>query len=106
MWVACEDSEICGNFMSNVGIQNVFAKFLLVTNVFVIKEMLVWLEISRLPLCAWNSSIFKKVALLWGNILFSDDDELNNLAVGNMCIKMGVMAFIQEKVMVGILLTE
>nr|GFB86574.1 RNA-directed DNA polymerase, eukaryota [Tanacetum cinerariifolium] len=49
-----------------------------------ISLLIVWLEISKLPLCAWNSHVLKKTLAMWGDVLFADEDESNNLAIGKV----------------------
>ncbi|PWA95044.1 hypothetical protein CTI12_AA053730 [Artemisia annua] len=54
VWVACENAKVCGSYC----------------------------EYSKLPLCAWNSCVFKNIATLWGEVLFADEDESNSLSIG------------------------
>lgn len=49
---------------------------------------MIWVEILRLPLCAYNDSYFKKVATIFGDVHFLDDDEDEPTSVGRVCIKM------------------
>ncbi|GKC16200.1 RNA-directed DNA polymerase, eukaryota [Tanacetum coccineum] len=75
-------AEVCGKCTSNMGIQHLFTRFRSISSDFVVNGRLVWLEISKLPLCAWNSRVFKKIAAVWGDVLFADEDEPNSLAIG------------------------
>ncbi|PWA67905.1 hypothetical protein CTI12_AA244900 [Artemisia annua] len=102
VWVACENAKVCGKFTANTGIQQMFKSFRSIPSEFVVNERLVWLEISKLPLCAWNSCVFKKIATLWGEVLFADEDESNSLSIGKVCVKTGNMSAIQEPVSVDI----
>ncbi|GJR99922.1 RNA-directed DNA polymerase, eukaryota [Tanacetum coccineum] len=79
-------AEVCGKFTSNMGIQHLFTRFRSISSDFIVNGRLVWLEISKLSLCAWNSRVFKKIAAMWGDVLFADEDESNSLAIGK-CVK-------------------
>lgn len=98
LWVVVsfEPAKACKNFSSNAGIQNIFCKFRGITKDFVISQRAVWLEILGLPMCAWNPCVFKKIASVWGSVLFSDDDENNCMSTGKVCVLTGIMARIQE----------
>nr|GEY98990.1 RNA-directed DNA polymerase, eukaryota [Tanacetum cinerariifolium]GEZ91664.1 RNA-directed DNA polymerase, eukaryota [Tanacetum cinerariifolium]GFA49714.1 RNA-directed DNA polymerase, eukaryota [Tanacetum cinerariifolium] len=52
-----------------------------------VDERIVWVELDGLPLSAWTSNAFKKVAGIWGDPLFVDADQNENLANGCVCIK-------------------
>ncbi|GKB84662.1 RNA-directed DNA polymerase, eukaryota, reverse transcriptase zinc-binding domain protein [Tanacetum coccineum] len=77
-------AEMCGKFTSNMGIQHLFTRFRSISSNFVVNGRLVWLEISKLPLCAWNSRVFKKIAAVTGDVLFANEDESNSLAIGKV----------------------
>nr|GEX52683.1 RNA-directed DNA polymerase, eukaryota, reverse transcriptase zinc-binding domain protein [Tanacetum cinerariifolium] len=67
-----------------------------VTQMFKPDERMVWIEISGLPLNAWNSKAFKKVAGIWGEPLFVDEDSYDNVAMGRVCIKSKIHGQISE----------
>ncbi|GJV30473.1 RNA-directed DNA polymerase, eukaryota [Tanacetum coccineum] len=102
VWVACENGKVSRKFTTNMGIQQLFKSLRPLSSEFVVNERLVWLEISKLPLCAWNSCVFKKIATLWGEVLFADEDESNSLEIGKVYVKTANMAAIQEPVLVDI----
>ncbi|KAL4562124.1 hypothetical protein LXL04_034318 [Taraxacum kok-saghyz] len=102
VWIACESATVCRKFINNSGIHNVFSKFCDLEKEFVIKERMVLVEILSLPICAWNPCMFKKVAAIWGEVAFSDDNESNCMSVGKVCVKTKVMEFLNEVVVVEI----
>ncbi|KAL4573741.1 hypothetical protein LXL04_020558 [Taraxacum kok-saghyz] len=102
VWVACDSQKGCKQFMNNVGIQSIFSNIKPLQKDFVIQDRLIWLEISALPMCVWNPCVFKKVASLWGVILFSDDEEGNCMSIGKVCIQTSQMDSVQELVHVNI----
>ncbi|KAL4570590.1 hypothetical protein LXL04_026247 [Taraxacum kok-saghyz] len=102
VWVACDSPKICHALMLSVGIQNVFSRFKNIDSEFIVKDRMVWLEIYGLPMCAWNPCVFKRVAALWGEVLFTDDDESNSLASGKVCVRTECLNFINENVVVNI----
>nr|GEZ06585.1 hypothetical protein [Tanacetum cinerariifolium] len=65
-------------------------------------KYIVWIEIGGLPLNAWTSKAFKKIAENWGEPLFVDEDPQENVATGRVCIKTRIQDQISEtcKVMI------
>ncbi|GJX44795.1 RNA-directed DNA polymerase, eukaryota, reverse transcriptase zinc-binding domain protein [Tanacetum coccineum] len=51
---------------------------LTLSNTFTVDERMVWIEIVGLPLQAWTSNAFKKVASIWGEPIFVDEDVNEN----------------------------
>nr|GEX92946.1 RNA-directed DNA polymerase, eukaryota, reverse transcriptase zinc-binding domain protein [Tanacetum cinerariifolium] len=64
---------------------------------FVVGERVIWIEVSGLPLCAWGSSAFKKIANLFGKFNFFDDDVEDSMCMGRACITTKIQSFISEK---------
>nr|GEW98540.1 hypothetical protein [Tanacetum cinerariifolium] len=61
-----------------------------------------WIEVSGLPLCAWGSSAFKKIANLFDKFNFFNDDVEDSMCMGRACITTKIQSFISEKVNVTI----
>ncbi|GJS68656.1 putative RNA-directed DNA polymerase, eukaryota, reverse transcriptase zinc-binding domain protein [Tanacetum coccineum] len=74
----------------------VLVKIHSVSNSFMVDERIVWLEIEGLPLCAWTTKAFKKVANAWGKPVFIDDDPTENMAIGRVCVKTKLKGTISE----------
>lgn len=65
----------------------VCSKFRLVVNRFKIVERFIWIENFGLPYCAWNNVVVKKVAGLWGDVYFLEEDIQDLLVVKRVFIK-------------------
>lgn len=65
--------DLC-SFKQNERVKSSFKEIRPVSKSFVIKEMMVWLEVQGLPLCTWTSVAFKKVAASYGDVMFMDSD--------------------------------
>ncbi|GJU72569.1 RNA-directed DNA polymerase, eukaryota [Tanacetum coccineum] len=61
-----------------------------------VSSLIVWLEITGLPLHAWTTNAFKKVSFVWGEPMFVDEDPNENMATGRVCIKTKVSGVISE----------
>ncbi|GJS43872.1 RNA-directed DNA polymerase, eukaryota [Tanacetum coccineum] len=61
-----------------------------------------WVEISGLPLCAWGSNVFKKVANSVGKFMFFEDDRSTAMSMGRVYITTKQLEFISEVVKVAI----
>nr|GEZ01087.1 cytochrome P450 [Tanacetum cinerariifolium] len=65
----------------------VLAKVQHISKTFKVDERIMWVELDGLPLSAWTSNAFKKVAGIWGDPLFVDAGQNESLANGRVCIK-------------------
>ncbi|GJT13083.1 hypothetical protein Tco_0860125 [Tanacetum coccineum] len=57
---------------------------------------MVWVEISGLPLCAWGSNAFKKVASSVGKFMFFEKDETGAMSLGRVSIATKHKKFISK----------
>ncbi|GJU13228.1 RNA-directed DNA polymerase, eukaryota, reverse transcriptase zinc-binding domain protein [Tanacetum coccineum] len=69
---------------------------------FYVDERMVWVEISGLPLCAWGSNAFKKVASSVGKFMFFEKDETGAMSLGRVSIATKHKKFISETTKVSI----
>ncbi|GJZ14264.1 RNA-directed DNA polymerase, eukaryota [Tanacetum coccineum] len=59
-----------------------FTQRKLVSHNFIPDERMIWIEIDGLPLNAWTTNAFKKIAGNWGETVFVDEDADENIANG------------------------
>ncbi|GJX29711.1 hypothetical protein Tco_0237790 [Tanacetum coccineum] len=68
----------------------------------VVDERIIWIEISGLPLCAWGSNAYKKIACSFGKFLFFEKEDSSALSSGRVCISSKSHGLISENVQVEI----
>ncbi|GKD55956.1 RNA-directed DNA polymerase, eukaryota [Tanacetum coccineum] len=61
-----------------------FTQRKLVSHNFIPDERMIWIEIDGLPLNAWTTNAFKKIAGNWGETVFVDEDADENIANGRI----------------------
>ncbi|GJZ12620.1 hypothetical protein Tco_0547850 [Tanacetum coccineum] len=69
---------------------------------FKIEERILWIEVSGLPLCAWGSMAYKKIASSFRKFLFFEKEESTPLSSGRLCISTKSHPLIPETVQVDI----
>nr|GEV25621.1 RNA-directed DNA polymerase, eukaryota, reverse transcriptase zinc-binding domain protein [Tanacetum cinerariifolium] len=79
IWILFQSTNARNAFQENETLKNLSQAFKTVTPSFIVDERLVWIEISGLPLCAWGSAAFKKVASMFGKFLFFETDQSTSI---------------------------
>ncbi|GJU67855.1 RNA-directed DNA polymerase, eukaryota [Tanacetum coccineum] len=96
LWIEFDSPEACQKLQSIKDMSWYFTLLKHITQSFVIDERVVWIEIGGLPLNAWTSKAFKKIACSWGVPLFVDEDPSENAVIGRVCIKTKIQGQINE----------
>ncbi|GJW57768.1 ulp1 protease family, C-terminal catalytic domain-containing protein [Tanacetum coccineum] len=102
LWLHFQNVESCSAFKNNSTLKSLFTTIKPVSKNFHVDERMVWVEISRLPLCAWGSNAFKKVVTSVGKLMFFEDDHSAAMSLCRVCIATTQMKFIFEMVKVDI----
>ncbi|GJW79943.1 RNA-directed DNA polymerase, eukaryota, reverse transcriptase zinc-binding domain protein [Tanacetum coccineum] len=89
-------------FQVNECMKSISQSFKTVAPSFKVDERLVRIEISGLPLCAWGSTAFKKVASMFGKFLFFENEQTTSICTGRVCIATKCHQLISEKIQVEI----
>ncbi|GKD65486.1 RNA-directed DNA polymerase, eukaryota, reverse transcriptase zinc-binding domain protein [Tanacetum coccineum] len=100
LWIQFQDATSCNAFRNNVAMKNVFSGIKIMTQNFVVDERMIWIEISGLPLCAWGSNAYKKVANVVGKLMFFEIDQDSSLGISRVCIATKQKNSISETVQV------
>ncbi|GKA14061.1 RNA-directed DNA polymerase, eukaryota, reverse transcriptase zinc-binding domain protein [Tanacetum coccineum] len=96
LWIEFDSTESCQKLQSNKDMSWYFTQMKHVTQSFKVDERVVWIEIGGLPLNAWTTKAYKKIACIWGEPLFVDEDPHDNVAMGRVCIRTKIQGHITE----------
>ncbi|GJT27996.1 hypothetical protein Tco_0908271 [Tanacetum coccineum] len=86
IWIKFSSSSSCSKFQENSTMKNLYSSIKTPLPSFKVAELMIWIEISGLPLCAWGLNAFKKVASLFGKFRFSKDEESTAMSSRRVCI--------------------
>ncbi|GJV12046.1 RNA-directed DNA polymerase, eukaryota, reverse transcriptase zinc-binding domain protein [Tanacetum coccineum] len=100
LWLHFQNVETCNTFKNNNNLKSFFSLIKPVSKNFYVDERMVWVEISGLPLCAWGSNAFKKVASSVGRFMFFENDNSEAMSLGRVCVATRQKSFISEGVQV------
>ncbi|PWA77401.1 DUF4283 domain protein [Artemisia annua] len=96
LWIEFDSPEACSKFQNNKEMSWYFTSLKHINKFFVADERVIWIEIGGLPLNAWTSKAFKKIALNWGEPLFVDEEPSENNSIGRVCIKTRIHSQVNE----------
>ncbi|GJS04512.1 hypothetical protein Tco_1476122 [Tanacetum coccineum] len=84
LWIEFSSDESRLKFQKNTEMELYFTQRKLVSHNFIPDERMIWIEIDGLPLNAWTTNAFKKIAGNWGETVFVDEDADENIANGRI----------------------
>ncbi|GJR27799.1 RNA-directed DNA polymerase, eukaryota [Tanacetum coccineum] len=102
LWIEFSSDESRLKFQKNTEMELYFTQRKLVSHNFIPDERMIWIEIDGLPLNAWTTNAFKKIAGNWGETVFVDEDADENIANGRVCIKTKIKTHIMDSCLVSI----
>nr|GEZ53953.1 RNA-directed DNA polymerase, eukaryota, nucleotide-binding alpha-beta plait domain protein [Tanacetum cinerariifolium] len=102
IWLQFSSSSSCSKFQDNAALKSYYSIIKFASPSFKVDERMIWIEISELPLCAWGSNAFKKVACLFGKFMFFEVDESTAMSSRRVCISTKSHNMISETINVEI----
>ncbi|GKA80842.1 hypothetical protein Tco_0787534 [Tanacetum coccineum] len=102
IWIQFPSSMSCSKFQENESLKRLYSIKRAPMPNFKIDERILWIEVSGLPLCAWGSMAYKKIASSFGKFLFFEKEESTALSSGRLCISTKSHQLISETVQVDI----
>lgn len=100
LWLHFKSVDACNAFKQNVYLNSLYSVIKPISKNFIVDERFVWVEITGLPLCAWGSNGFKKVASSFGKFLFFENERSTAMCLGRVCLATRHMRFISEEITV------
>nr|GEU44714.1 RNA-directed DNA polymerase, eukaryota, nucleotide-binding alpha-beta plait domain protein [Tanacetum cinerariifolium] len=98
LWVLIQlDSSVSKEkYLKHVGVGLWFSSLKHDCNSFISYERIVWLSLEGLPVSAWTTNMFSKVALMWGDLVVWEDPEIYSLSCKHLCLKKNIGTIINE----------
>ncbi|GJY58579.1 RNA-directed DNA polymerase, eukaryota [Tanacetum coccineum] len=88
------------NFQTNASLKSIYSCIKTATPSFKVDECMIWIEIRGLPLCAWGSNAYKKVADMFGKFMFFECEKPTKISSGRICISTKSHNIVSERVLV------
>ena len=100
VWIEFDNRNACTRFKHREDLLKLFHIIQNVSRQFVVDDKIVWVEISGMPLGAWGKEAFKKVASVWGEVVFMDNSERAGICNGRVCLRVDSRKIIQGRSMI------
>ncbi|GJZ14930.1 hypothetical protein Tco_0550607 [Tanacetum coccineum] len=97
-WITFPNASACAAFKQNDSLKCIFQTIRPMSKNFVVDERMIWIKIIGLPLRAWGSADYKKVAGLFGKFRFFEVDHESTVGSGKLCISTKQSTKISETV--------
>ncbi|GJV89971.1 hypothetical protein Tco_1533909 [Tanacetum coccineum] len=92
-------SSSADNFQINASIKSTYSCIKTATSSFTLDELMIWIDVCGLSLCALESNAYKKVADRFGKFMFFEAKESMEMSSGRICISTKSHNFVSEKVL-------
>ncbi|GJR36521.1 RNA-directed DNA polymerase, eukaryota, reverse transcriptase zinc-binding domain protein [Tanacetum coccineum] len=102
IWIQFPSTSTCSKFQENEILKKLYSVKRAPSSNFTVDERILWIKISGLPLCAWGSNAYKKIACSFGIFLFFEKEDSSALSSGRVCISSKSHSLISENVQVEI----
>ncbi|GKA84791.1 RNA-directed DNA polymerase, eukaryota, reverse transcriptase zinc-binding domain protein, partial [Tanacetum coccineum] len=102
IWIQFPSSSACSKFQENESLKKLYSVKRAPSSNFIVDERILWIEISGLPLCAWGSNAYKKIACSFAKFLFFEKEYSSALSSGRVCVSSKSHDFISKNVQVEI----
>lgn len=104
LWVLIEfETNSSRNmFLKHKGVLNWLTKVIPWSRNFVPRERMVWLDIEGIPFVAWSVDTIKRVARIWGDVVYMDDEHEDNVYSSRVCVESLKKGIVMENVEVDV----